>query len=393
VAGGLLLGLAALALGSENWRHGALLVIGALLGVSLYHAAFGFASAYRRALVERDVAGVLAQLVMLGLAMLLFAPLLIVGEVFGQRLGGAVAPASVQVAIGSALFGLGMQLGGGCGSGTLYTIGGGSLRMIATLGAFCAGAFVGSIDMARYADLPSLGVVSLAAELGFAGALALQLGVLALVWLGLRAWAKGRPQRPLWQTLTWERVLRGPWPLLFAAAMLAGLNALTLIVAGHPWTVTWAFTLWGAKAAAGFGWDPSTSSFWSGGFPGAALERGILKDNISIMDLGIIAGAFTAAGLAGRFAPSWRVPWRSLLAAMLGGLLMGYGARLAFGCNIGAFFSGVASFSLHGWLWIVFALLGTWVGVKLRPLFGLSNQPSTPGARDPLRAAPHPGRR
>jgi hypothetical protein len=49
--------------------------------------------------------------------MLLFAPLLMVGEVFGQRLAGAVAPASVQVAIGSALFGLGMQLGGGCGSG------------------------------------------------------------------------------------------------------------------------------------------------------------------------------------------------------------------------------------------------------------------------------------
>ena len=375
VAGSLLLGLGALALRSESWRLGTLLVIGALLGVSLYHAAFGFTSAYRRALVERDVAEVLAQLVMLGLAMLLFAPLLMTGEVFGQRVGGAVAPASVQVAIGSALFGLGMQLGGGCGSGTLYTIGGGSVRMIVTLVAFCAGAFIGSLDMARYADLPSLGAVSLAAELGFAGALALQLGMLVLIWLALRAWAKGSPQRPLWQGLTWEPLLRGPWPLLFAAAMLAGLNALTLVVAGHPWTVTWAFTLWGAKAATAFGWDPSTSSFWAGGFPGAALEGGILRDNISIMDLGIIAGALTAAGLAGRFAPSWRVPWRSLLAAILGGLLMGYGARLAFGCNIGAFFSGIASFSLHGWLWIVFALLGTWLGVKLRPLFGLGSAP------------------
>ena len=111
------------------------------------------------------------------------------------------------------------------------------------------------------------------------------------------------------------------------------------------------------------------------------------------MDLGIIAGALTAAGLAGRFAPSWRVPWRSLLAAILGGLLMGYGARLAFGCNIGAFFSGVASFSLHGWLWIVFALFGTWIGVKLRPLFGLSNEPSGPADRDRLRAVSQLDRR
>jgi hypothetical protein len=68
------------------------------------------------------------------------------------------------------------------------------------------------------------------------------------------------------------------------------------------------------------------------------------------------------------------VPARSLLAAVLGGLLMGYGARLAFGCNIGAFFSGVASFSLHGWLWIACALPGTWLGVRLRPLFGLANR-------------------
>ncbi|HSM19274.1 MAG TPA: YeeE/YedE thiosulfate transporter family protein, partial [Hyphomicrobiales bacterium] len=49
------------------------------------------------------------------------------------------------------------------------------------------------------------------------------------------------------------------------------------------------------------------------------------------------------------------------------------GARISFGCNIGAFFSGAASTSLHGWLWIVFALAGTWLGVRLRRAFGLRN--------------------
>jgi len=384
----------ALMLGQESWRYGALLLIGALLGMSLYHAAFGFTSAYRSALLHRDVTGVVAQLVMLGLAMLLFAPVLARGEVFGHGVVGAVAPASLQVAIGSFLFGLGMQLGGGCGSGTLYTVGGGSARMVVTLIAFCAGAFAGSLDMARYAGLPSLGAVSLAAELGFAGAVLLQLALLVALWLGLRLWSRGTPQRPFWGAgLTQRSLLAGPWPLLFSAVMLAVLNLATLLVAGHPWTVTWAFTLWGAKAAAALGWDPLSSAFWTGGFPGAALQGSVLRDNISIMDGGIILGALLAAALAGRFSPSLRVPPLSLLAAVLGGLLMGYGARLAFGCNIGAFFSGVASFSLHGWLWIVFALLGTWVGVKLRPLFGLSNEPSGSGDRDRLRAASHPGRR
>ena len=91
------------------------------------------------------------------------------------------------------------------------------------------------------------------------------------------------------------------------------------------------------------------------------------------MDIGIVLGALIAAGLAGQFAPATRLPWRSLAAAVIGGLLMGYGARIAFGCNIGAFVSGVASTSLHGWLWIVAALGGTWLGIRFRPWLGLSN--------------------
>jgi hypothetical protein len=90
------------------------------------------------------------------------------------------------------------------------------------------------------------------------------------------------------------------------------------------------------------------------------------------MNIGIMLGALTASGLAGRFAPTWRVPARSLAAAVLGGLLLGYGARIAYGCNIGAYFSGIASTSLHGWLWLAAALAGNAAGTKLRPRFGLN---------------------
>jgi hypothetical protein len=83
-------------------------------------------------------------------------------------------------------------------------------------------------------------------------------------------------------------------------------------------------------------------------------------------------GALVAAGLADRFAPVWRIPLRSLLAAIVGGMLMGYGARLAYGCNIGAYFSGIASASVHGWVWFAAALVGSYVGTWLRPTFGLA---------------------
>jgi uncharacterized membrane protein YedE/YeeE len=65
------------------------------------------------------------------------------------------------------------------------------------------------------------------------------------------------------------------------------------------------------------------------------------------------------------------MPFRSLIAAVAGGLMLGYGARIAYGCNIGAYFSGIASSSVHGWVWFAAAFGGNIVGTRLRPWFGL----------------------
>jgi hypothetical protein len=54
-----------------------------------------------------------------------------------------------------------------------------------------------------------------------------------------------------------------------------------------------------------------------------------------------------------------------MFCTLLGGLLMGYGAWIACGCNVGIFFFGIVSTSLHGWIWIVFALAGSALGVRL----------------------------
>jgi hypothetical protein len=89
------------------------------------------------------------------------------------------------------------------------------------------------------------------------------------------------------------------------------------------------------------------------------------------MDIGIILGAILAAGLAGRFAPADPIRMRDILTAVAGGLLLGYGARLAFGCNIGGLLAGLASGSLHGWLWLASGFTGSIIGVYLRQGFGL----------------------
>ncbi|NNJ93924.1 MAG: YeeE/YedE family protein, partial [Halobacteria archaeon] len=157
----------------------------------------------------------------------------------------------------------------------------------------------------------------------------------------------------------------------WGAAGLALLSLATLLVAGHPWSITFAFGLWGTKLWAALGGDISSWSYWNHGYAAAALGRSVLADATSIMDIGIILGAILAAGLAGRFAPADPVRLRDILTAIAGGLLLGYGARLAFGCNIGGLLAGLGSGSLHGWLWLASGFMGSIIGVYLRQGFGL----------------------
>ncbi len=356
-----------LQLSDIGWRSAALHGIGVAMGITLYHASFGFTGAYRRAIETRDLSGIAAQIVMLVAAMVLFAPVLAMGEVWGRPLGGAVAPVSVSMAFGAFLFGIGMQFGSGCASGTLFSAGGGRSNAIVVLLFFCLGGFWGSLDLHWWADLPGIGAVSLAERLGYPAAVGLQVLLLATIWLILKQLgftARTNIWRP--GVFAWPNLMRGPWPLAWAALLLAILNWLSLLVAGHPWSITWAFALWVAKFGAVLGWDPATSAFWSGDFQQGALGRSVLHDTTSIMNIGIIAGATLAASLAGRIKLRPLPGGRQLLLAVGGGLAMGYGARLSYGCNIGAFFSGVASTSLHGWIWILCAIPGNIVGLRLR---------------------------
>jgi uncharacterized membrane protein YedE/YeeE len=359
----------AVALGTKySVRHGTLFLVGAGCGIALRHAAFGFTAAYRALVTTGDGRGLRAQLFMLAVATVLFAPVLSSGRGFGIEAGGALAPASVSVLVGAFIFAIGMQLGGGCGSGTLFHLGSGRAPLAVTLTGFLAGSVIATFHMPFWWSLPSLGEVSLGRALGWTPAVALQLLILGLIALTSMRHdpspiAGDRPSPPVSCCL---RVLRGPWSLAAGALALAALNLATLLVAGHPWTITWAFSLWGGKILQAGGVDLSSTPFWTGDFQRAALAAPVFADVTSIMDIGLVLGAGLASGLAGHFGDAHRQSPRLVAAGLIGGLLLGYGSRIAYGCNIGAMFSGIASTSLHGWFWGAAALLGTPVGVRLR---------------------------
>jgi uncharacterized membrane protein YedE/YeeE len=367
------------------WRQAALFLVGGAAGVLLYHAAFGFTSAWRHFIVERRGAALRAQMLMLAAASIVFFPALGSGHFFGQAVRGSVSPVGVSVVVGAFLFGVGMQLGGGCASGTLYTAGGGNTRMLVTLACFIAGSVIGIRHIAWWEKLPALKPISLVATLGVVPALAISLAVFAIIAAATLVLERRRrsgsesgsgtgvrhPGQTSGSDTRVRPLLRGPWPLAVGGLGLAAVNIATLALAGRPWGVTSAFALWGSKALYAAGVDVAAWPYWSTPARAAELHGSVFRDITSVMDFGIILGALAAAGLAGRFAPAWRVPGRSLAAAVAGGLLLGYGARIAYGCNIGALFSGIASSSVHGWLWMAAAFVGNIFGTRMRPLFGL----------------------
>ena len=357
---------------SASTRMALLFVTGTALGIVLYQSLFGFTSAFRVLLADGRSAGFRAQMIMLGVACLLFFPALGAGSLWGQPVVGLVSPVGVSVAVGSFLFGMGMQLGGGCASGTLFSVGGGNTKMILTLLFFIVGSVVGVVHLAWWAILPALAPISLIATLGWPLALLLNIAVFAAAY-GVVSCIERKRHGTLQPVATAENGswLRGPWPLLAGALGLALLNFATLALAGHPWGITSAFGLWGGMALQRFGVPIETWSGYSAPAMQKALAGSILSDVTSVMDFGIVIGAMLCAGLARKFKPEWRISGRHIVASVLGGFLLGYGARLAYGCNIGAFFSGIASGSVHGWIWIFFALIGNWAGLYLRPFFDL----------------------
>jgi uncharacterized protein len=350
-------------------RQALLATTGFFAGIALYHASFGFTAAWRRMLIEQRSLGLRVQLIMLAAAIVIFFPLLDRGSFMGQSLHGFVNPVGVALVFGAFIFGIGMQLGGGCGSGTLFTVGGGSTRMMVTLAAFILGSLIATANPLGWMEWPSLGAYSAIQQFGVLGALFMALASLAILYFYVLHIETTRHQDVPAVTMKWTgSILSGPWPLLVGAFALVAVNVATLLLAGRPWGITTAFALWGAKIAQLFGVHVASWPYWQGD---ASLGASLFSDITTVMNFGVILGAFVAAGLAGKFAPQFKLPWRSLAAAVLGGLLMGVGARLATGCNIGAFFSGIASGSLHGLVWLIFAIPGNAIGVWLRPKFQL----------------------
>jgi uncharacterized protein len=141
-----------------------------------------------------------------------------------------------------------------------------------------------------------------------------------------------------------------PWPVWGAAILVATINVF-LFAFDRPWTASDGLRNWGDWALTGLGLAPRSDLIAPWLYSG------------SLLNLGVLLGGLTAALLSREFAI--RVPPRGeLLKGAAGGLLMGAGAMLAFGCNVGGFFSAVSALSLSGFGMMLGLGLGAFLGLR-----------------------------
>ncbi len=176
-----------------------------------------------------------------------------------------------------------------------------------------------------------------------------------------------------------------PLPAVIAAGIL---STYYFGLTGTFWAVTGEFTRWGGHLMQLFGAHPQEWGYFKViGLAGTPLDR---IDGMMI--IGMFAGCIAAALWANNV--KLRKPQHGIriAQALIGGIIAGFGARLAMGCNLAAFFTGIPQFSLHAWFFALATAVGSYFGAKftLLPLFRIPVKLQKVTAASPL--TQHPAR-
>lgn len=188
-----------------------------------------------------------------------------------------------------------------------------------------------------------------------------------------------------WQTFKQQYLIKfwNPVPAVIAAGILA---TYYFGITGTLWAVTGEFTRWGGHALQIIGIDPSNWTYFKMiGFEGSPLDR---TDGLLLIGMfgGCIASALWANNIKYRNSPH-KI---RIFQALVGGIIAGFGARLAMGCNLAAFFTGIPQFSLHAWFFAITTAVGSYLGAKvaLHPIFRIPLNLKKVTAQAPLKQNP-----
>jgi len=379
------------------------LFAGLLIGYVLTRSRFGFAGGIKRVFYRGEASLTNALLVMFAITAIVN-----VGIQWAAASKGAlpawtvtsdaqsiipgtqnVRIGNISTALGGFLFGIGMMLAGGCASGTLSDFGEGEGHSWIALPFFVLAAAPGQ-KLGYDLDQTAIGQIGIKAwmpqYIGYGGSIVVTL----LIFLGLYYLAKkyenhkkemGMYSEPKSDYLEYEKPIKDSgepvkflswetyhkffverWSFITGAIGISIGAIFILITTGKAWGVTTPFVSLDQKFLGLFG-----AKFTSPAFDetAEAMKGSLLVDGGTIRNIGLVLGAFLAFLMAGRFSMKFHFTKKDILVYATGGLLMGLGSRCARGCNIGALYSSICNFSVHGYIFMLFLVLGGMAGIKL----------------------------
>ncbi|MFQ3574708.1 MAG: YeeE/YedE family protein [Thermodesulfovibrionales bacterium] len=338
------------------------LTTGIIFGFILQRGRFCMNSAFRDVIFVQDVTFIRAYLLALLIAILganLMEDLGLFGEMGLRRQSFNI----VANIIGGYLFGIGMVLVGGCGSGVIYRIGEGYVSaIVGTLGFAC------SLVATIHGPLKPIS----SALKGFKVSI-------------------GSGDEPITNPALWD-LFGGGMAVKWVVILVIALVIIPFVLKGKPfakgpkkgysWSLTglllglllifalWASYFWGGQTRGLSAAGPTAEAFLAlilansmARFDPMFDFWGILQASWSALYIiGIPLGAYISARGLGEF--KFQVPPAiEVIRVLLGSIVMGFGAATAGGCTVGHALTGVTSLALSSIVSTVFIILGNWTMV------------------------------
>jgi hypothetical protein len=380
-------------------KLGLSLITGLFFGYILTRARFGFAGGVKKIYITGEGSLTKALLVMFAVTIIAMAGLqwaaaadgavvkyLVEGDAVKIPATGSVKSLSLATIIGGFIFGIGMMLAGGCASGTLTDLGEGAFRSAIALLFFAVGSVPGlsaryAFDQSALADFST--IVYLPHYFGYIGATVISLLLLLVLYMITRKYESFRRSEGHFEELeyeerdlpleedeadsffsfkTYHKFFMERWSFMTGGLLIAVMFIFVVNTTGKDWGVTSAYARWGVAIFDSLGFDmtgPAFASYYE------AVQQGLINDGGTIRNIAIIFGSAIAFLLAGKFKFDFNFNLKDAGYYALGGLLMGFGARMAKGCNIGALYSAISNFSLNGWGFLIALSLGGIFALKV----------------------------
>jgi len=356
------------------------LLVGCIFGFVLQHGRFCMNTAFREVLLSKDFT-VFRIYILALLVMIIGANLL---DTYGIIHLKPVPFTWLANVVGGYIFGIGMVLGGGCATGTLYRVGEGMIgSWFAALGFLltAAATLSGVLNpIARFLWFGPGFDPSNPASAKFAYILTDSEGnslpVTIYSVLGVNRWliivllavpaiifiSKGKFKKP-------ESQKGFSW---WSTGLMIGLIGVVAFYASEvygdmPQARGLSFTGPLNEVAAWFTSSGTAQQFRAAASQAEGVDLGSLAKVGMLtwsvwMIFGLVLGSLTSALRHKEF--SWRAPKaQSLVTQFCGGLIMGFGACVAGGCNVGHGLTGLSTLALGSLVGIIFIVLGSWTMV------------------------------